>query len=1117
MASTTSLVFTPVTPVIGESVLCEVKSASGQPLDPTVVETVQINGVPGARTYLQFVIPGPQTVLFQSIGSKGPEFGSAVVIVKDVPPTLPPLVTNGHTIQRPNLYLWPSIGLPILQMSRQPINPHVVSLLVGIDSPSATSTTETTTPATLVPSAPTLHPVSEAGSQVHTSASASSGLPTLTLPPVGKETYTWYFGDGTSLNTMARKVEHDYTDAIDPLVEHQSFDISVTTTDGIRRVARTITFANAYAMLKRTQNRLHPGADSNGFATRTRDAFVASFSITNPELQDMKLLRRRFVPLPPDGNAVLKPAPVENITAIIVPAKKTSTFSVMAGFNQVQQDSLGFSVYYSGLGPDGIEVRVNVHFDLEPSQRPIPKVILWNDKSKLLLAAIQETLIKNKLSGATAAQLKSLNPSIQNSPEDFAQLNSELHMIKTGTLIPGALKPPNSVLPSTLHDIPGTHLPNTALLPPGTVKFSPDPGASPDDPADAPPALHGQCFPDNLPDVIPPNLACQATTEPNTQNTPARFRNAWKGHTVLAPGAVGPVGKLLTQVDHPQKYSHCGIMTNNFEQITHCTMSMDRLQAYPKLPLNGFRTDIIKYGWPGTITQTVAGCVCGSSIPDPEHPAGQTGIPYEFKDFNAFPEGAEWTTNGVSSWILIPQLVVKPDPMLEDDSLRQRLHAVADDAYAHMGKHHYRFYCYTDPTITSDPTKAAPGAPGSQWPGGTAPSCCSSFIWEMMKRNTFHLAGAKPIVQPSDLSADQVKNGAKVGPTTQDGLYLYSAKERLNAANYLYQAMLKLVDDAVESAATIGGIEFNGLASTAVNMLTQMRSKVANEFVNFFARDAGTMGDEDQSWQNTVDANACSPDNIMLWNGPAAPTPGPYGYVEPCVFTEERFDVVTISRWALVHATGTLSGTVTFNNLPAVRAMVSVGGNMVATTDPAGHYSIPNVPWGTYWASATQVQADGQLNAAKVALDMESASQTLEIVLVPPPGTFRKIVIDGYTNIHYDYHLGPFPDIRDQKFPFHQEVVLTGLTPAQSIVTTPISFTLGQATAILTVTTWWQPDKAVKVWVDFQLHGDFGGPKDPFVIPPGGVVSFDGNQVSANADNDQAWSIFTITNAQADA
>lgn len=176
-----------------------------------------------------------------------------------------------------------------------------------------------------------------------------------------------------------------------------------------------------------------------------------------------------------------------------------------------------------------------------------------------------------------------------------------VRMLNTGKLIPSAIKPPSSVLHSSLHNLPGLHLPpTTELLPSLGVHTDLAPA----------PAVGGECDPDNLPNDIPSGMVCQLMMETRMVVAQGRFRNAFGGDAILTPGGVSLISKILTYVDVPQLYSHSGIMTSNFEQITHCTASEDRQRKYPvgsivragPQPTRGFRPDVIKYGWPGAMT-----------------------------------------------------------------------------------------------------------------------------------------------------------------------------------------------------------------------------------------------------------------------------------------------------------------------------------------------------------------------------------------------------------------------------------------------------------------------------------------------------------------------------------
>jgi len=76
----------------------------------------------------------------------------------------------------------------------------------------------------------------------------------------------------------------------------------------------------------------------------------------------------------------------------------------------------------------------------------------------------------------------------------------------------------------------------------------------------------------------------------------------------------------------------------------------------------------------------------GEQIADP------TGQKYNFQEFlgvSAIP----------NQFLVIPGLIVKPDPMLETPAIRTLLTNVADDAYGNTGRFHYRLYHFTNPSV----------------------------------------------------------------------------------------------------------------------------------------------------------------------------------------------------------------------------------------------------------------------------------------------------------------------------------------------------------------------------------------------------------------------------------
>jgi hypothetical protein len=138
--------------------------------------------------------------------------------------------------------------------------------------------------------------------------------------------------------------------------------------------------------------------------------------------------------------------------------------------------------------------------------------------------------------------------------------------------------------------------------------------------------------------LVDPSRSCQATGE-------ARHTYAWPvlesvhpGDLLLGPaGTAGVLGALLGALAPSQHYDHMGMFVEDDKKtLRHSTASDDRIAdpeyfsttiqvATPfghteeKLPLAGIRHDILKYAWPGTITQTIGEvCYTGRNRSNPQ-------------------------------------------------------------------------------------------------------------------------------------------------------------------------------------------------------------------------------------------------------------------------------------------------------------------------------------------------------------------------------------------------------------------------------------------------------------------------------------------------------------------
>ena len=89
------------------------------------------------------------------------------------------------------------------------------------------------------------------------------------------------------------------------------------------------------------------------------------------------------------------------------------------------------------------------------------------------------------------------------------------------------------------------------------------------------------------------------------------LESARPGDLLLGPAGGGsPLGKLLGALD--QHFDHLVMFVEDDGQtVRHCTADNGRMVAKEyrsgpfNVPLDGFRADVITYGWPSSITQTL--------------------------------------------------------------------------------------------------------------------------------------------------------------------------------------------------------------------------------------------------------------------------------------------------------------------------------------------------------------------------------------------------------------------------------------------------------------------------------------------------------------------------------
>jgi hypothetical protein len=347
------------------------------------------------------------------------------------------------------------------------------------------------------------------------------------------------------------------------------------------------------------------------------------------------------------------------------------------------------------------------------------------------------------------------------------------------------------------------------------------------------------------PRQCPPDLriVCTATDEVEWQYEEGWIRNARKGDLVLTPASgTGLIGGFLKELEFEQLYDHMGIMLDDHRTVRHATMAHSRTDAFyvgsllgEPAPTDGFRPDVLKYGWPGTITQSVhnafmpwAGFNDGANpewvdamavAPVPLAPGANDAQWEQFRRaearFRGFvdPEQRKdgervgyafanltWTPQLRADGRVVRAVVVKPPVELEiiDPQVRASVHRVAEAARGLRG--HYRFYAYTDAAIALDSAMNGPPTAdarwndlpaGANWAAHSAAVVCSTFVWAAVQK----ASGLRwPRLELEGTAEPSVEEQYRAqGQPARDGLYRYRVDERRRAAATLHENVTKKV------------------------------------------------------------------------------------------------------------------------------------------------------------------------------------------------------------------------------------------------------------------------------------------------------------------------------------
>jgi hypothetical protein len=520
----------------------------------------------------------------------------------------------------------------------------------------------------------------------------------------------------------------------------------------------------------------------------------------------------------------------------------------------------------------------------------------------------------------------------------------------------------------------------------------------------------------NLGDVCYPGeeaqrlgITCQVTDD--WQAIKSYIQNAKKGDVILSAGC-GMIGGLLRELQPPQKYSHSGIMVTNYDSVRHSTSIEQRYQDYvirdlvpdpdAGVGVVHFDPKILKYGWPGTITESIHDAFEGKTMVDP------LGDRYNYK--GAFLRDV--LNDCAKDKAAIFPTVVKPFVSNEADepSVRENLELIADQARTIGG--HYRFYAYSNANIlgalgNSGFETTSPDL-GALWtfPNHTEGTVCSQLVWNAAK-----LAG----VQVEDIAVESEDRIHPLDPGKR-GLYVYQEDERRDAGEFIYNETYNL---AYEESGWLGRIA------------TDAPENLGNQICNCFAFDwcgdnedrfffttsqdlLSEQGDGDvedsDAWRTPGVGIALSPDDILNnWDRPPG---GVYGHQEELEYRESRW--VRVHRWARSQGTGDVIVNASFEGNPIEDISINIIGIMVEATQANGRASFVSVPAGRY-----EIQAHGSVRQST---NDGGVIRSFEVDLY---GSGEVIVRAGTVET-VDIVLSDSPPPDPNNTRFHRNVVVTG-------------------------------------------------------------------------------------------
>jgi hypothetical protein len=200
-------------------------------------------------------------------------------------------------------------------------------------------------------------------------------------------------------------------------------------------------------------------------------------------------------------------------------------------------------------------------------------------------------------------------------------------------------------------------------------------------------------------------------------------------------------------------------------------------------------------------------------------------------------------------------------------------------------------------------------------------------------------------------------------------MFLYTEKERRNAAQYLYNYAYNLAH-----------------GKNTFGWLLDAPDDVASQLTNCFASDLCSPGSfwgfsetgaDSDAWEDPGTGITVSPDDILKWD--PATEGGPYGEAERLLYRPAEY--VRVTQWEVSEGAGSLSGRVFFSDgTPAVGATVGISGFDV-TADDQGRYNVGPHESGRYDLQARAVFDGEYLNKDETVEILQDTPTTFDIVL----------------------------------------------------------------------------------------------------------------------------------------